>query len=109
MVKIMIAPNRYIQGPGVIRDIAKYISHLGSRFLFIGGPTAISLIKERALASLQEKSLECHFEEFSGECTRASASDLSKKARQFGAGVIVGVGGGRAIDTAKAVSVDLDS
>ena len=109
MVKIMIAPNRYIQGPGVIRDIAKYISHLGSRFLFIGGPTAISLVKERALASLQEKSLECHFEEFSGECTRASASDLSKKARQFGAGVIVGVGGGRAIDTAKAVSVDLDS
>jgi glycerol dehydrogenase len=109
MVKIMIAPNRYVQGPGVIRGIAKFISHLGSKFFFIGGTTALSLIKERTLESLREESLECHFEQFSGECTRASASELSVKARRFGAEVIVGAGGGRAIDTAKAVSVELSS
>jgi glycerol dehydrogenase-like iron-containing ADH family enzyme len=27
MVRIMIAPNRYIQGPGVIKETAKYIVH----------------------------------------------------------------------------------
>lgn len=109
MIKIMIAPNRYVQGPGIIGDIAKFISHLGTKFLFIGGPTAISLIKEKAMASLRENSLDCQFEEFSGECTRSSASALSSKAQEFGAGVVVGVGGGRAIDTAKAVSVELGS
>ena len=109
MVKIMIAPNRYIQGPGVIKETAKYIVHLGSNFYFIGGPTALSIIKEKASAGLDERSLKYHFEEFQGECTRSSAAGLSDKARKFGAQVIVGVGGGRAIDTAKAVSHELDS
>lgn len=109
MVKIMIAPSRYIQGPGVIKETAKYIVQLGSKFFFIGGPTALSIIKERATASLDEGSSKCHFEKFQGECTRSSAAGLSDKAKEFGAEVIVGVGGGRAIDTAKAVSHALDS
>jgi glycerol dehydrogenase len=109
MVKIMIAPNRYIQGPGIIKEIAKYISHLGSNFYFIGGHTALAIIKEKVSVSLGEKSLSYHFEEFTGECNRVSAAGLSKKAKELGAQVIVGVGGGRAIDTAKAVSHELDS
>jgi glycerol dehydrogenase len=109
MVKIMIAPNRYIQGPGIIKDIAKYIVHLGSSFYFIGGPTALSIIRDKVSASLSEISLKYHFEKFKGECTRASAAGLSAKAKEFGAQVIVGVGGGRTIDTAKAVSHELGS
>jgi glycerol dehydrogenase len=109
MVKIMIAPNRYIQGPGVIRDTAKYIAHLGTKFFFIGGPTSVSIVKEKVSASLKENSLQFHFEEFSGECTRHSAAQLSEKAKQFGAQVIVGAGGGRVIDTAKAVSFELNT
>ena len=109
MVKIMIAPNRYIQGPGVTKEMGNYVSHLGSKFFFIGGPTAVSIVTDRIMASFREDSLDCHFEVFSGECTRSSAAELSEKARNFGADVIVGVGGGRAIDTAKAVSHELDS
>jgi glycerol dehydrogenase len=109
MVKIIIAPNRYIQGPGIIKEIAKYIAHLGANFYFIGGPTALAIIREKASVSLGERSLKYHFEEFTGECTRASEAGLSAKAKEFGAQVIVGVGGGRAIDTAKAVSYELDS
>ena len=109
MVKIMIAPNRYIQGPGIIKEIGKYIAHLGSNFYFIGGPTALSIIKGKISVSLSEKSLSYHFEEFTGECNRVSATGLSKKAKELGAQVIVGVGGGRAIDTAKAVSHELNS
>ena len=109
MVKIMIAPNRYIQGPGVIKEAAQYIGHLGSHFFFIGGATALSIIRDKVLASLGERPFRYHFEEFTGECTRSSASGLSEKASRFGAQVMVGVGGGRAIDTAKAVSYELDS
>jgi glycerol dehydrogenase len=109
MVKIMIAPNRYIQGPGIIKEMAKYIVHLGSNYFFIGGPTALSIIRDKVSMSLDERSLKYHFEKFVGECTRASAAGLSDKARKFNAQVIVGVGGGRAIDTAKAVSHELDS
>jgi glycerol dehydrogenase len=109
MVKIMIAPNRYIQGPGIIKEVAKYIAHLGEKLFFVGGRTALSIIREKASVSLSERLLKYHFEEFQGECTRASAAGLSGKAKEFGAQVVVGVGGGRAIDTAKAVSHELDS
>lgn len=109
MVKIMIAPNRYIQGPGIINETSKYIAHLGSKFFFIAGSTALSIVKERVSGSLGERSLKYHFEEFQGECTRSNAAGLSDKAKKFGAQVIVGVGGGRVIDTAKAISHELDS
>ena len=107
MYSIMIAPNRYVQGPGVFNTIGEHIGHLGDKAFFIGGPTAISIIKECGSKNLEEKGIECRFEPFSGECTRASAEGLLKMARDFGADIIVGTGGGRAIDTAKAVSHEL--
>ncbi len=109
MVKIMIAPNRYIQGPRVLKDTGMYIVHLGSKVFFIGGPTALSTAQDQISASLKEYSMEYQFEAFSGECTRASAAQLRERARKFGADVVAGVGGGRAIDTAKAVSHELGS
>jgi glycerol dehydrogenase len=109
MVKIMIAPNRYIQGPRVLGDTGKYIAHLGSKVFFIGGPTALSTVKDQVSASLDENSMGYQFEAFSGECTRASAAQLLEKARKFATNVVAGVGGGRAIDTAKAVSHELGS
>jgi glycerol dehydrogenase len=109
MIRIIIAPNRYIQGPGVIKETGKYITHLGSKVFIIAGQTALSIVRERASDSLASNSLEYSFESFSGECSRSSADDLSEKAARFGADVIVGAGGGKAIDTAKAVSHELDS
>ena len=33
MVKVFIAPRRYVQGVGVINDIGKYVAPLGKRVL----------------------------------------------------------------------------
>ena len=109
MIKIMIAPNRYIQGPRVLKETGKYIAHLGSKVFLIGGRTALSIVKDQVSASLSENSMEYQVEAFSGECTRAGVAQLLKKARTFGTDVVAGIGGGRAIDTAKAVSRELGS
>jgi glycerol dehydrogenase len=104
MYSIMIAPGRYVQGPGVLDKIGDHIHHLGARVFFIGGPTATKIVKEKASENLKENSMEFHFEPFTGECTRASAEALTEKAQAFGTQIVVGTGGGRTIDTAKAVS-----
>ena len=108
MFKIIVAPNRYVQGPGVLSNMGEHIKHLGKKAFFIGGPTANSIVKDCATENLNESNMEFHFEPYSGECTRVSADELAKKAKAFGAQIVVGAGGGRAIDTAKAVSHELE-
>lgn len=109
MFTVMIAPSKYVQGPRVLNGIGEHIGHLGNKAFFIGGPTAISIVKDCTVGSLKENNIDFHFESFSGECTRANADTLSKNARAFKADIIVGAGGGQAIDTAKAVSHALES
>lgn len=109
MESILIAPHRYIQGPNVLDNTGKYISPLGKKLFIIGGPTALSMTADQISSSLEKESMDHHLESFSGECTRKNAATLSEKAQQFGATVIAGVGGGRTLDTAKAVSHELDA
>ena len=107
MHTIIIAPNRYLQGPGILRKIGDHIQHLGQRAFFIGGPTAISIVKDCSTENLKQNNIQFQFETFKGSCTRAAADELSEKAKTFGGQIIVGAGGGSVIDTAKAVSHEL--
>ena len=109
MSRIMIAPNKYIQGPDLIKETGEYISYLGEKVFLICGSNALNTIETSVASSLESKSIKYRFELFSGECSRAAASELAEKAREFGADIIAGAGGGKAIDTAKAVFHELDA
>src|SRR5208283_1977876 len=99
MVKIMIAPNRYVQGPGVLGETGKHIGHLGSKVFFVAGPVAWSIVKEQIESSLAGSSMTYRYEGFTGLCTQEAVARLSEKARAFSPDVVAGVGGGAAIDT----------
>ena len=38
MIKVFIAPRRYVQGVGVLKEIGKYVAPLGKRALVAWGP-----------------------------------------------------------------------
>lgn len=107
-MKVMIAPGRYVQGAGAVREAGAHVALLGKKALVVGG--------KRGLESVRAKSMPESFAEhgigyveipFGGECSRQEITRLTDLAKRNGTDVVVAAGGGKAIDTAKAAAYEL--
>lgn len=107
MSRMLLAPGRYIQGAGAIKEIGSHAARLGSSALLTGGKRALSVCGEAIQKSLKESNLACYQEQFRGECSSAEISRLSGIASAKGANVIIAAGGGKVIDTGKAIAYEL--
>jgi glycerol dehydrogenase len=105
MIKVFIAPRRYVQGVGVLADIGKYIAPLGKRALVVWGPVVSEVFGEPVAKSLKEHGVELISFRFSGECDRGQVKLGVDKTKAEQADVVIGLGGGKAIDLAKAVAM----
>ena len=104
MNTILIAPRKYVQGRNVLAEAGVHIGKVGKRPLVLWDPRVRGLVGERVLASLKAAGLDVIDVEFRGDSTRAEAARVAEIARQRGADVAVGVGGGKTLDTAKAAA-----
>lgn len=104
MNKIMISPSRYVQGNGAAGDIGRHILLLGKTALVIGGKRGLQSVEKALTQSCRDNAVEIFFEQFHGECSRQEIDRLVTAAQSNQADVIVGVGGGKALDVAKAVA-----
>ncbi|HQA08299.1 MAG TPA: glycerol dehydrogenase [Syntrophomonadaceae bacterium] len=103
-VKVMVAPGRYVQGQGAIFEIGRHVKKLGKKALVIGGKTGLATTRKGREKSFEENGISQVEEVFAGECSFAEIDRLSKLARETDCDVIIASGGGKAIDTAKAVA-----
>jgi glycerol dehydrogenase len=99
-----IAPRKYLQGRNVLREAGTHISKVGKKPLILWDARVKGLLGERVLASLKAAALEAADVEFRGDSTKAEAARVAQIARDRGADVIVGFGGGKTLDTAKAAA-----
>jgi len=106
MIKVLIAPRCYVQGVGVLAELGKYVAPLGKRALVAWGPVASKLFAERVEKALKEADIEMVSFQFSGECDRGQIALGVEKAKAEKCDVVIGVGGGKAIDLAKAVAMN---
>jgi glycerol dehydrogenase len=103
MLTTTLFPGRYIQGYGALKRLGPEIARLGKTALFLGSNTMFKSI----LPAFQDeigKHARVVTEKFGGECSDAEIDRLIKLADKAKCDVIVGIGGGKVMDTAKAVA-----
>jgi len=104
MSQVLLAPRRYVQGEGAIAGIGGDAARLGRRALLIGGGRALAACGAAIRESLAGQGLGCREERFGGECCDREVDRLVALARADGADLVIAAGGGKVIDTGKAVA-----
>ena len=108
MSRIFLAPGRYVQGAGAIKEVGLHAARLGESVFVIGGKTALTICGEQIAQSLNDKGLSCHKEQFAGVSSRKEIARLTRLATEQGADIIIALGGGASIDAAKAVAHEMN-
>jgi glycerol dehydrogenase len=103
MIKTGIFPSRYIQGPGAIVRIKSEIQRLGGKGFVISSPRIYTDVLPKYETELSDTN-DLPIEKFNGECCDSEIDRLAIMAQVERASVIVGIGGGKTLDTAKAVA-----
>lgn len=92
----------YSVGTEVYRQVPELCSPFGSRALVIGGRRAMAAGLPKLREALEDSGLKIvHAVEFGEDCTGARIDRWAEYARELDVDMIFGMGGGKALDTAK--------
>ena len=107
-VRKMILPAKYVQGEGVLGQLGAHVKQFGERPFVVSGKTSFSKVKARVQASLLAAGVPLvGFDDSVVECTHAKINAISMRAEELDVDVVIGCGGGKAVDTGKAVAEKL--
>ena len=102
MNKVFIAPRRYVQGRNVLKEAGGLIGAMGKRVMTLWDGQVKGIVGKTLLASLKEAGLSVEDVTFAGDSTKAEAARVAGLIREHKVEVIMGIGGGKTLDTAKA-------
>jgi glycerol dehydrogenase len=102
--KIVISPGKYVQGPGELKKIESYSKAFGKNAFVIADAFVMNMTRSTVEESFSETDSQVFYEKFNGECSKVEIARLQKIAEGKKADVIIGIGGGKTLDTAKALA-----
>ena len=104
----LVFPARVLRGAGVLNQLGGLCASLGQRAVLIGGHQALRAVETQVREQLQAAGVKLLAQEwFGGETSLTHIDRLAALATELAAEVIIGVGGGKSLDTCKAVAAQI--
>lgn len=104
MSKILISPSKYVQGPKEMNKLGAYASKYGKKPLILITASGYKRIGAIIDESFKNTDIEVVFDYFNGECCKTEINRLKKIVEEKQCDVVIGIGGGKILDTSKAVA-----
>lgn len=105
MITTSIFPGRYVQGANALSVLGEEVTRLGSKPLLLVDPFVAKNMNDEIAAGLKDVP-DFVVDVFNGECCDPEIARIKTAVESAGTDVIVGVGGGKTLDTAKAVAYE---
>ncbi len=107
MITTTLFPGRYVQGYEAIDRLQKLIPRYGKKGFLICSPSVFEKILPEIQPSLEE-AVPVAVEKFGRECSDEEITRLIAAASLHACDVVAGLGGGKTLDTAKAVAHEMN-
>lgn len=104
MTKVLISPGKYLQGAGELKNIGSHTKVYGNKPLVIISSGGYKRFGDVVKSGFEAENTEAVFEFFNGECSKNEINRLKKIVADKECDMVVGIGGGKIFDTAKAVA-----
>lgn len=104
MRKAFISPTKYVQGEDELLNLGYFVRTFGDSALLIAHPDDVSRVKDKLDYTMNKFNIKFVESGFHGECSRQEVARLQALAAQHQCSCTIGLGGGKAIDTAKCVA-----
>ena len=104
MANILISPSKYVQGAGELGKLGAYAEKYGKKALIVITESGYRRVGAAIDASFAGVDTEIDYDYFNGECCKKEINRLIAVMQEKGCDLIVGIGGGKILDTSKAVA-----
>lgn len=104
MRKAFISPAKYVQGEDELLNLGYFVKTFGSSALLIAHRDDVARVQDKLDATSEKYGVTFVACDFVGECSRQEVARLKQLSLEKKCDCTIGLGGGKAIDTAKCVA-----
>lgn len=104
MRKAFICPTKYVQGEDELLNLGYFVKTFGKSALLIAHKDDVLRVKDKLDKTTEKFDITFVESGFRGECSREEVARLQQIAKENQCSCTIGLGGGKAIDTAKCVA-----